>query len=302
MNPVNGLCRILYWPICRAYARRSGDRPANALLRWLCIPQFWRVHRFWPNFVEPRRFSEKVWSLQLHERDSRLTMISDNMRVRDYVAEKVGSEYLIPLLWHGDRPPEIPCDDLPLQFVIKTNHGCGYNIIVKDKNQLDWGHAKLQLKKWMQMNYCSDIALGIAWGYKNIKPHIVIESFLEENGKAPIDYKFWCFSGRVECISLHFDRFENHATLGFSRGFEPGGLRFDLPLYGGEYKPPSNWEEMVQVAESLAEGYDFIRVDLYNVRGRIYFGELTPYPGGVSARFEPENVDYALGDKWSFNS
>jgi len=298
MNPINGISKVLYRPICRAYARHLGDMPADALLRFLCSPQFWMVNRFWPNFLQPHRFSEKVWSLQLHSRDSKLTMISDKFWVRDYVAEKVGGEYLVPLLWNGDKPEEIPFDELPLKFVIKMNHGCGYNIIVKDKNQLDREKAKQQLKKWISTNFGNDTFLGIAWGYRNIKPHIAIESFLEENENVPVDYKFWCFSGRVECISLHFDRFESHATLGFNRNFEPGGLQFDLPLYTGEFKRPSNYKEMVRVAETLAEGFDFMRVDLYNVGGMIYFSELTPYPGGVTTKFEPESMDYLLGEKW----
>lgn len=298
MNPINVLFKVLYWPICRAYTRLLGDRPADALLRFLCSPQFWRVNRFWPDFVHPQRFSEKVWSFQLHNRDPKLTMISDNFRVRDYVTQKVGSEYLVPMIWNGAKQEEIPFDDLPLKFVIKTNHGCGYNIFVKNKMKIDIEKTKRQLKEWMNTNFCHDTALGIAWAYRNIKPHIIIETFLEENHKVPVDYKFWCFSGRVETISLHFDRFENHATIGLDRNFEPGGICFNLPHYNGDYKRPSNYKEMVRVAEILADKYEFLRVDLYNVGGKIYFSELTPYPGGVSARFEPESMDYFFGEKW----
>jgi hypothetical protein len=234
----------------------------------------------------------------LHERDSLLTLVNDKLRVRDYAAERVGSEYLIPLLWSGEKPETIPFDELPSKFVIKATHGCGYNIVVKDKAQINKKKTRLQVKKWLSENFGQDKYLGIAWGYKNIKPTIIIESFIEENGKAPVDYKFWCFSGRVVSISLHFDRFEKHSTRSFNRNFEPGGLRFNLPQYSGEYQRPANYNEMVKVAESLADGFDFMRVDLYNPDGRILVGELTPYPGGVSAKFDPESVDYALGEKW----
>ena len=151
----------------------------------------------------------------LHERDPLFTLISDKLRVRDYIAEKVGNEYLVPLLWTGENPEEIPFDELPMKYVIKTNHGCGYNIIVKDKTQLNQAEVKLTLKKWMSENFGQDTFLGIAWGYNNIKPAIIIESFMEENGKAPVDYKCWCFSGRIEFISLHFDRFDTHSTPEF---------------------------------------------------------------------------------------
>ncbi|WP_446788318.1 ATP-grasp fold amidoligase family protein [Macellibacteroides fermentans] len=94
------------------------------------------MNRFWPNFVKPRRFSEKLWSRQLHERSPKLTMISDKLLVRDYAASKVGVNYLVPLLWLGGNPEKIPFDELPNKFVIKTNHGCGYNIIVFDNSKI----------------------------------------------------------------------------------------------------------------------------------------------------------------------
>jgi TupA-like ATPgrasp len=295
----NRLFKILYWPICRAYVRHIvGDRPADAILRWLCSPQFWRVHRFWPDFVHPRRFTEKLWSRMLHDRDPQLTLVNDKLRVRDYTAAKVGSKYLIPLLWHGNNPEEIPFDELPLKFVIKTNHGCGYIIIVKDKTQLDQNKARQQLKKWLGENHCQDIYLGTEWGYKNIKPCIIIETFIEENGKAPVDYKFYCFSGRIEFLTLHFDRFEEHKTRSFDRNFEPNEFRYDFEQWGGECQRPPNFETMVQLVESLAEGFDFMRVDLYSIENMVYFSELTPYPGGVSTKFLPASYDYVLGKKW----
>jgi len=298
MNPVNAFFKLFYWPICRAYARHLGDKAADSLLRFLCSFQFLRTCGFWPNFVNPRRFSEKVWSLQLHGRDPILTLISDKLRVRDYVAEKVGSAYLVPLLWQGEQPEKIPFDELPRKFVIKNNHGCGFNIFVKDKSEIDKGKVKEQLRKWIRTNFCHDTFLGIAWGYRNIRPHILIEPFLEENGKVPVDYKFWCFSGQVESISLHFDRFGNHMTLSFDRNFNPGGLHFDLPQYSGKFERPVNYKEMIEVAEALANEFEFMRVDLYNVEGKIYFSELTPYPGGVTTRFDPEKMDHLLGEKW----
>jgi len=295
----NRLFKILYWPICRAYARHIvGNMPADAVLRYLCSLQFLRVHRFWPDFVHPRRFSEKLFSRMLHDRDPQLALVNDKLRVRDYTAAKVGSEYLIPLFWSGDKPEEIPFDALPLKFVIKTNHGCGYIIIVNNKTQLDHTDIMVRVKKWLGENFGQDKYLGIAWGYKNIRPCIMIESFIEENGKAPVDYKFYCFSGRVEVITLHFDRFEKHKTRAFDRNFEPREFRYDFDQWKGECQRPPNFEAMVQLAESLAEGFDCMRVDLYSLGNRIYFSELTPYPGGVSTRFLPTSEDYTLGEKW----
>ncbi len=297
----NRLFKILYWPICRMYASYLGNRPADALLRFFCGLQFRRTYHFWPNFLQPSRFSEKVWSRQLHERDPQFTLISDKFRVREYVAGKGGSDYLIPLLWSGDKTEEIPFAKLPLKFVIKANHGCGYNIIVMDKATLDQEKTKQQLNQWLNLNFCTDTFLGIAWGYRNIKPHIIVESLLEENGKLPVDYKFFCFSGRMEFFKIDFDRFDGHSEKFFDR--ELNGLDFfevGLIPYQGEINLPYNFEEMICVAESLADGLDFIRVDLYSVGNKIYFSELTPYPGGVSAKFEPESFDYLFGEKWTW--
>lgn len=296
---IDRLFKLIYWPICRAYARfLVGDRPADALYRLLCSVQFWMTHRFWPNFAEPRRFSEKLWSLMLFERDPQMTMLTDKLLVRDYVAAKAGSEYLIPLLWSGEKPEEIPFDQLPLKFVIKANHGCGYNIFVKDKTQLDQAVSVLKLKRWLSENFCSDKYLGTEWAYKNIRPTIIIEKFIEENGKLPADYKFWCFSGRVECVILYLDRFENLSSKTFDRDFKPIELRFNVPEYSGARLRPQNFGSMIQLAESLANGFGFVRVDLYNINGKILFGELTFYHGGVSYEFRPASQDYFFGEKW----
>ena len=292
---------MLYLKPCRAYARCFvGDKPADAVYRFLCSLQFLRAHHFWPNFVHPRRFTEKLWSRMLHDRDPLLTVIYDKLRVRDYVAAKVGSDCLVPLLWSGEKPEQIPFEQLPSKFVIKATHGCSYNIIVEDKKQIDERKIRWQLAQWLKENYGQDFLLGIEWFYRNIKPSIIIEEFLEENGKPPMDYKFFCFSGRVEFITLHFDRFEKHTTATVDRNFAPHEFRYQFDQYTGTLQRPPNFEAMLRVAESLAEEFDFMRVDLYNLNGRIVFGELTRYPGGVTVKFLPVRQDYILGEKWKW--
>jgi hypothetical protein len=299
MNPISGIFKMFYWPICRTYGRHLGNKPADSLFRFLCGFQFLKTYGSWPNFKKPRRFSEKVWSRQLHERDPLYTLISDKLRVRDYVADKVGGDYLVPLLWSGSKPEEIPFDKLPLKFVIKMNHGCGYNILVKDKARLDRALVDIKLEKWANENFCEEKYLGIAWAYKNIKPQVIIETFLEEDDRVPEDYKFFCFSGRVEFFKLDFDRFEDHSVKYFDRDFKKLDLTEEgFEQYQGEIELPDDFEHMVQVAESLAKGFDFVRVDLYYVNRKIYFGELTLYPGGISNRFEPDSFDYIFGEKW----
>ena len=235
----------------------------------------------------------------LYNRETILTFVTDKYRVREYVVKKVGCDFLIPLIWNGEKPDEIPFDQLPQSFVIKTNHGCDQNIIVADKTKIDPIMVKRKLKKWMNENFGNDTGPGIVWGYKNIKPHIIIESFIGERGKAPLDFKFFCFSGRMEYFKIDFDRFEGHSEKFFDRSLRGLDLfEVGLKMYKGNVSIPANFREMISVAESLSEGFDFIRVDLYNVNNKIYFGELTPYPGGISAKFEPDSYDYIFGEKW----
>lgn len=300
MKLLNAGLRRLYWPICRWYSKHLRDEPADVALRFMCSVQFRLGYGFWPNFTKPKRFSEKVWSRQLHERNAEFTRLSDKYRVREYVAHLIGNKYLVPVLWDGTNPADIPFDELPDKFVIKANHGCGYNIIVHQKVHLDRDGAIVQIKSWLKENFGRDQGLGIAWAYKNIHPRILVEEMLQQDGRVPVDYKFFCFSGRMEYFKVDFNRFEGHTTTFFNRALVKLELvEIGLRMQEGRVELPDNLREMIRVAETLAAGFAFIRVDLYSLAGKIYFGELTMYPGGVSARFSNEKYDREFGEKWT---
>jgi len=286
--------------MCRAYARYFvGDKHADSVMCFFCALYFWRKHGYWPHFNNPRSFEEKLCWRMLFDRNPLWTILSDKLRVRNYVASKVGSEYLVPLLWNGDDTEEIPFDELPMKFVIKATHGCHYNIIVRNKTQLDQAKARRQLKKWLGENYCQDRWLGKEWAYKNIRPTIIVESFLDDNGNVPVDYKFFCFSGRVEFFKVDFDRFEDHSEKFFDKDCNPLDLfEQGINQYRGKILHPDNFYEMFRVAETLSQSLDFIRVDLYSLGNLIYVGELTCYPGGGITRWIPEKYDFIFGEKW----
>lgn len=304
MRLISRLWRLLYWPICRAYARYIvGDKAADSVMCFLCSLYFFKVHGYWPHFKSPHSFEEKVWSRMLFDRDPLWTMLSDKFRVRDYVASKVGGEYLVPLLWSGNKPEEIPFDELPLKFVIKTNHGSGYNMLVKDKTRLNQTKARRQLKKWLEENFCEDKFLGTEWAYKNIRPIIMVESFLENNRGVAEDYKFFCYSGRAEFCKVDLDRFGDHAEVFFDRGLKPLDLfGVGIKQYRGKFVLPDSYKDMIRVAESIAQGIDFIRVDLYSVGGQIYVGELTCYHGGGLIALSPRMYDFLFGEKWKYGN
>jgi hypothetical protein len=295
------LFRFAYYPLCRTYARLFvRDRPADPVLRSMCRIAFWTVYGYWPDLLHPRRFAERLWGRMLHSRNPVLTLISDKYRVRDYVAQKVGPDWLIPLLWSGGRPEDIPYDQLPNEFVVKTNHGCGFNILVPDKTHASYQEIGFRLNKWLSVNYAEDTYLGIAWGYRNIRPLILVEKFLDDKGKPPADFKFYCFSGLAELVTVHFDRYGHKKSIAVNREFERLCFRPSFKQYDVDYLKPPNFEAMLNLAERLSEGFNFIRVDLYNLENRIYFGELTPYPVGVSMfiSFDIRDLDQILGEKW----
>jgi hypothetical protein len=293
------LNRMLFMPACRTYARHAATKTASdRIMPFLSSLEFLMVHHYWPNFAKPQTFSEKIWRRMLFDRNQQLILLSDKWRMRSYVASKAASEYLVPLLWQGDDPDLIPFDELPLKFAAKATHGRDYNLLVQNKKMVDPAKARLQLSKWLKTNYGETFGLGTEWCYRHIRPSIIIEEFLEEDGKYVADYKFWCFSGRVECLTIHLNRHERHITRTFNRNFEPYRFPFPLNDSGQKICRPSCFDEMVCLAENLTSDIDFMRVDMYNIRGRIMVGEFAVYPGGGFIRFIPPELDAMLGSMW----
>lgn len=298
---VRGFYRTIFFKMCQIYSKCLKDRPADMVMHVLCSFYFYYVHRYWPNFSNPKSFSEKIFDRMLSDRSQFLTMLSDKLLVRDYVSSKVGAKYLVPLIWYGERLDNIPFHIFPNTFVIKANHGCSYNIIVKDKCHFQQNAAVIKLEQWLNENFCTDKFLGVAWAYKNIKPMILVEEFLDDGGRVPIDYKFFCYSGKASFIQMNFDRFGDAYEKFFDVDFNPLNLWQGTKQYTGKVIPPKNYQEMIRVAECLADNMDFIRVDLYNVGGCVYFGEMTCYPAGGIVRFIPRAYDFEFGSLWKRN-
>ncbi len=297
-----GVLTRIYGSTCRTYSRMFvRDNPADGLYRFLCSLHFYNRHGYWPNFLTPRSFSEKVWHKMLFDRSPVLSVVADKLAVREYVRERVGQEYLISLLWSGTDPSVIPFESLPTSFVVKLTHGSSFNVIVPDKSTIDTRKVQKKLQKWLRINYCHDFSLGMEWCYRNIKPGIVVEKFVGEEGKVPPDYKFFCFGGRVEYLHVDFGRFVNHTRAICDRDFHRLDVRLGYPAYGGPVTKPPNYEEMLAVAEALSKDLDFIRCDLYSIKGRTYFGELTNYPDEGACRFYPRDYDFIFGSKWPQN-
>jgi len=245
-----------------------------------------------PNLWHPTTFNEQLQKSKLFCRRRIHTQWADKIAVRDYVAAKIGAQYLTRLLWVGTCLDDARKLALPRRFLIKANQGSGTNIVVQDSTALDWNAAGQVAETWL----ARDHSVGFAeWQYRWIKPRLLIEEFLgASDGSVPLDYKFFCFDGRVELVQVDFDRFTEHTRSLYDRNFNLLPVGLEYPRHDGRVRPPTSFERMVQIAERLSEGAPFVRVDLFDI-GRPVFGELTLHPGAGLEAFDPEEWDMKLG-------
>lgn len=251
------------------------------------------------NLEKPQTYNEKLQWLKLYDRNPEYTKMVDKYEVRKYIAEKIGEEYLIPLLGVWDSFDEIDFDNLPEQFVLKCTHDSGGLVICKDKGNLDIKAAKKKIEKCMKRNYFWQ---NREWPYKNIKPRIIAEKFMvDESGTELKDYKFFCFNGEPKALFIATDR--PHDTK-----FDFYDIEFNhLPFTNGhpnadrELKRPAGYDEMVKIAGELSEGLCHTRIDLYDINGKIYFGEITFFHWSGFTPFVPEEWDYKFGAMINLN-
>lgn len=249
------------------------------------------------NLENPKTFNEKVMWTKLYYQNPLITVCSDKFAVKDYVKATIGEEYYVPTIASWDDPDDIDFDALPEKFVLKVNWSSGYNIIVKDKSQLDIPETRKTLKKWMEPDRNSYYQY-FNWGFKHAKPVVYAEEYLEQIDGQVYDYKFFTFSGEVKALFIATDRSSGSVTFDFfDREFN------HLPFtYGhtGHANPlpekPKNYEKMIELAEKLAKPFPFVRVDFYETGDKIYLGEMTFYSGGGLLFFDPVEWDYKFGE------
>jgi len=251
-----------------------------------------------PDLDHPRTFNEKILWLNLRTRDPRWVTCSDKVAVRQVVRERVGEGCLVPLLGVFEDPDDIDLEALPDRFIIKAAHGSGWNLIVRDRDSLDWNAARRQLRWWLASNYH---AHKREWQYRRIPPRLVVEELLlDEAGRIPSDYKVFCLRRGPEqtvFFQVDMDRFTDHRRNYYD--LEWNRLPFqkvDAPNSPHDVPRPERLEEMVRVARALAGDFPLVRVDLYGLRDRVYFGELTFSPDAGMAVFDPPDWDLRLGE------
>lgn len=243
----------------------------------------------------PKTFNEKLQWLKLNDRRPEYTMLVDKYEVRQHIKETIGEEYLIPLIGVYNNFDEIDFDVLPNEFVLKPNHTSGDVFICRDKSKINYRELKSEVDKWLQREY---YWLHREWPYKNVQPKIVCEKYMvDESGIDLKDYKFMCFNGEVRCSFVGLNR---QSETGLNIDFYD--LEWELmpferhyPNSGIKLEKPKNYEKMIRLAELLSSELPFVRVDFYEINGRMYFGELTFYPGSGFEGFTPESYDELLG-------
>lgn len=255
--------------------------------------RYWLIHGHFPNIENPVRLSEKIQYLKLYERTILRKRVADRIKVRDFVNKRVGEEHLIPLIAVFKKLTRSEWETLPGKFVLKASHGSGFIRIVKDKTVENFEEILAETEQWLSTDYYE---FGREWVYKGLERLLIVEEMLQDDsGNVPSDYKFYCFNGEVKLIQVDVDRFQGQKRYLFNRSYE----LFDAMIYhpAGENVPdkPRELDDAIRIAEKLSKEFNFIRVDLYLLDGRVYFGEMTNYPANGFQVFKPESFEIEMG-------
>lgn len=245
----------------------------------------------------PKLFSEKLQWYKLNHKDPLMQKVANKYTVRDYITQTGHGDLLNELFGVYTDVNQIDYAGLPSQFVLKGTHGSGFNIIVKDKSKLNWKQSKMLMKLWLKRNIYWG---GREWVYKDMPRHIIVEKYLEDETGELRDYKFYCFNGRPAFMQLEVGRGTDHNTRNFY------DMDWKLLPFGKELphnpdlivQKPQMFDEMKNIATDLCQPFQYVRVDLYQVGGKVYFGELTFFPAGGAPDFVPAEYDEIVGKMW----
>jgi hypothetical protein len=274
-------------------------------LRWLsrALPDtayvralYFRGHGRFLSLRRPRAFNEKLQWYKLYYRDPVMTTLSDKYAARLYLEANGHGALLNELYGVYDRAEAVDFAALPARFVLKATHGSGMNIICRDKESLDADRARALMKDWLRTNYFYS---GRQWAYKNIRPRLICEKYLEnEEFGELLDYKFYCFGGRPEVLWVCSGRYGTRGVVFNAYDMEWKRMPVTKGKPGSDLaiEKPENFAAMVALAGELCQGFPFIRIDLYSISGKLIFGEFTFYPDSGVVPFSPERYNYFFGD------
>jgi hypothetical protein len=260
--------------------------------------RFQKIHGHTLDTSNPQSFSEKLYCRMIavnRAGDRVMSKLSDKFRVRNYVERRIGGAHLAKLLWHGTDVQAVPFETLPEKYMIKANHGSAMNRLVR--GEIDRASVVKEMARWMNSDFASQYG---EHHYDAILRQIVIEEMLDDGQEdGPLDYRFWCFDGKIETIQVDNNSHSINPFYDSDWKRIPGGYRPKAREV--EIDRPANFEEMKVLASRLSRGIDFVRVDLYSLKERVVFGELTFTPTAGVAIFKPSSWETRLGDAWRFD-
>lgn len=263
-----------------------------------CLRSYRRTFGRYPNFLTPQRFTEKVQWRRLFDLDPRYALVSDKIAARDFVARRVGAQWLPRLLWTGDSPDNIPFDRLEPPYVLKTNHASAQSVLVTDAADIDRDKVRDTFRSWLGVRY-GEIMREPA--YTPIRPRLLAEHLmLEADGSPPLEHKFFVFDGKARMIhTVVVDR----QRARFDAPHTPDWTRLHWcavnQVYEGSVPRPEQLDTFIHLAETIAAGFDHLRVDFYEWNKQPVVGELTVYNMSGVVTFKPDDVDVELGSYWT---
>lgn len=250
------------------------------------------------NIKNPITFYDKMQYLKINNKFKEYRRYVDKYKVREFVASEIGEEYLVPLLGVYKSFYEIDFDILPEKFILMTNHSCGRNFICRNKEEINKKKLKKDFTKWLKEDFYYRFRES---QYKGIKPLILCEEYLQDKSGGLIDYKFICSNGEPKYIQIDIDRYDDHKQKYYDLEWNELNWSYGFDKYKGEIEKPKNLNEMIEIAKKLSSRFQFVRVDLYLVENKIYFGELTFSPGAGLLIFKPEEINEVVGNYININ-
>lgn len=260
--------------------------------------QYYIKHKRKLDLKHPQRYTEKLQWYKLYYRDAKMQQCADKYRVREYIESKGLGSILNELYAVYETPDEITLENLPEKFVMKSNNGSGTNLICKDK----FLYTDEQVREMFRGFFAqSSASAGREWVYGGIEPVIIAEKLLEDPTQADgsiCDYKFLCFNGSPQYVVYDVDRFTDHKRNIYDTEWNDLHIASDCPCAEKAYDKPENLTEMLEIARILSADFPAVRVDLYSIEGKIYFGELTFFPWSGYVQYTPDSFDFEAGEKF----
>ncbi len=289
-NKLN-LKQRIYRKICYKFCRQLPDEMYIKMMYYVKLGQKC-------DLKNPKTFDEKLNWLKLHDRRPEYSMMADKYAVREYIKDKIGEEYLIPLLGVWDKPEDIDFEALPKQFVLKCTHDSASVIICRDKDDpvaFNRIEAVKLLNNSLKVNYFYP---SREWPYKDIKPRVIAEKYMTDESATELkDYKLYCFDGEVKLIQVDFGRFVHHERNLYDTDWNYIDKQIEYPKNPDhQIERPRKLDKMIELAGILSKGIPSVRIDFYSIEDTVYFGEITFYQEGGFAHFEPEEYALELGD------